>query len=434
MTKSESRRKIKYPQFLKRALCERRLPNGKHNFSDLRVRDFLRAYKSRRAFQDHQTVMFTNTFMLGEGSLAAADVKELAHIGEMHHIYPLRCVMKTYSNWKRFKHKLKFRSDKEFGISHIPHGRKLYEMIIRQTAGMSVRHVRALGKREHRKTKKELLKITGTKTIEKAARKCASGLVQSFESYEAVRGYVKKILTKLMDTCKKTFPRTPRSLYEFPPIRVRKLRPGMSMAYYELPVSTCKNPLGRSNDKGRVVIQIEDLKHVNVAELTVLIAHEVFPGHFFQSAVYRTAPFVFANWFVEGWALYAERVCDAFGPDFIAARLLMRLLRAARCIIDPAIHLDNLSYSDAKKKFQKLVPHLSEQVRTAEVLRYAAIPGQACGYLPGAHLIEKWSRQITPSRDFHDRILSNGAGSVEYVRSSLFRSAKHRRSRTSKQQ
>ncbi len=368
--------------------------------------------------------------MYGEGSLPADDVKDIAHIGERYHIYPLRCVMKLFSNWKRFKHKLTFRSDKQLGISHVPQGRKLYEMIVRQTAGMSVRSVRALGKREHRKATKELLKITGTKTIEEAAKACASGLVKSFESYEAVRKYVKGILERLMDACRDTFPRTPKSVRDFPPIYVHKLRPGMSMAYYELPVSTCKYPLGKPSDKGRVVIQIEDLKHVNVAELTVLIAHEVFPGHFFQSAVFRTPPFVFANWFVEGWALYAERVCDTFGPEFIAARLLMRLLRAARCIIDPAIHLDGLTLSGAKRKFQKLVPHLSEQVRTAELLRYAAIPGQACGYLPGAHLIEKWSKQI--KHRFHERILSNGAGSVEYVRANLFQNAKPRRSRASK--
>lgn len=429
MTKrSGSRKKMRktYLQFFKRALCERKLPNG-NNASDLRVRDFLHTYKSRKAYQDHQSVVFMNTFMYGEGSLDASDVNELARIGEKHHIYPLRSVMKLYRNWNRFKHKLKYRSNKQFGISHVPNGRKLYEMIIRQTAGMSVRRVRALGKREHQKAKKQLLKITRTKTIEKAAKECASGLVKSFESYEAVRKYVKSILTRLMDTCKKAFPRTPKSLREFPPIRVQKLRPGMSMAYYELPVSTCKDPLGSVRDKGRVVIQIEDLKRVNVAELTVLIAHEVFPGHFFQSAVFRTAPFVFANWFVEGWALYAEKVCDTFGPEFIAARLLMRLLRAARCIIDPAIHLDGLTFSGAKARFQKLVPHLSEQVRTAEVLRYAAIPGQACGYLPGACLIEKWSHRFKNPREFHERILANGAGSVEYVQTGLFRSGKSRR-------
>lgn len=420
-----------YLQFFKRALCDRKVPRDKKYQRDQRVRDFLNSFRQRAAFENHQRVAFTNTFMYGEGRLTKENVKALREIGKKHLIYPVRSVMKLHSNWKTFKNKLKFRSDSEIGLSCTPNGKKLYDMIIRQTTGMSTRRIRALGRFEHRKTTRELLRVTDSRTIEEAARKCQNGLIKSFDSYKDVRSFVKHtILKSLIQVCRKTFPRANLKLSDFPPIEVRKLRPGMSMAYYELPHATCKYPLGHPKQKGRVVVQIEDLHRVNVAELTVLIAHEVFPGHFYQTAIFRTPPFIFANWFVEGWALYTENVCDVFGKHYIAARLLMRLLRAARCVIDPAIHVDKLSLTQAKKRFAKLVPHLSEQIRTIELIRYVAIPGQACGYLPGACMIEKWARKYGSTtkklKRFHEKILLNGAGSVEYVRSSLSRSEKRR--------
>jgi uncharacterized protein (DUF885 family) len=385
------------------------------------------AWKSRRKFHKQQSVVFLNTFMHGEGNIDKDSI-EMLHKYSADGMYPLRCVMRTYKNWNRVKHQIKTRPDSEFGISHVPHGSALYDLIVRQTTGMSVSHVRTLGRREHASTKKQLLKVTQTKNLKEAARKCKSECM-SFESYKDVEHFVKhKILRDLMRIARETFYRVPIKLSEFPPIQVRKLRPGMSMAYYELPKSSCKYPLGKRSDKGRVVVQIEDLRRVNIPELTVLIAHEVFPGHFFQTVTYPTAPYIFANWYVEGWALYTERLCDTFGPMFVAARLLMRLLRAARCIIDPAIHLDGLTFADAKKRFKKLVPHLSTNIRNAELLRYAAIPGQACGYLPGAVQIERWSKKYSHDlKRFHDVLLSGGAGSVAYVRANLTRSLRRRR-------
>ena len=416
-----------YPQFFKRTLCDRKLPNEVHKDADERTKEFMHAWRSRRRFEKQQSVVFMNTFMQGEGSIDKESVETLQKFAK-EGIYPLKSVMRTYENWNRVKRKIKTRPDSQFGISHVPHGSKLYDLIIRQTTGMSVARVRALGHREFMKTKRELLKVTKTKTLKEAAYKCKEQTT-SFESYKHVEDFIKhKILGDLMRVCKETFHRVPKKLSEFPPIEVRKLRPGMSMAYYELPSSTCKYPFGKPSDKGRVVVQIEDLKRVNIAELTVLIAHEVFPGHFFQTIEYPTAPYIFANWYVEGWALYTERLCDMFGPMFVAARLLMRLLRSARCIIDPAIHLDGLTFSDAKKRFKKMLPHLSTTVRNAELLRYAAIPGQACGYLPGAVQIERWSKKYSHDlKRFHDVLLSGGAGSVAYVRANLIRSLRRRR-------
>jgi uncharacterized protein (DUF885 family) len=411
-----------YYQFFKDTLCERKISPKLARSSDRRTREFVQTYLRRRAFKAHDAVCFMNTFARGEGMITKEDVELLQECAKRYSIYPQRSVMRTFRNWDKVKHKIKTRSDSEFGISYVPRGSAFYNMLIRQTIGMSVSRVRALGQKEYETALSQLLRITKQKTLEDAANACKK--YESFDSYKDVERLIQTILTKLVDLCKHSFGRIPDA-DDFPPIRVQKLKPGSSVAYYELPEATCEFPLGAPGDKGRVVVQIEDLQRVDVAEITLLIAHEVFPGHFYQIIMYPTPPFVYANWYVEGWALYTERVCDALGTVYVAARLLMRILRAARCIIDPMIHADGITFAEAKEKFAELVPHLSPQMQTAELIRYAAMPAQACGYLPGAVYIEKWSKKFHNLKHFHHVLLSGGAGSVEYVRSNLFPREKH---------
>jgi uncharacterized protein (DUF885 family) len=96
-------------------------------------------------------------------------------------------------------------------------------------------------------------------------------------------------------------------------------------------------------------------------------------------------------------------------------RLSQRLLRAARCIVDTAIHERGISFSKAKKMYAKLLPHLSKQMVESDILRYIAVPGQACSYLSGAVRFEKFARRAKSLQDFHTGILTRGAGPIDYV-------------------
>ncbi len=155
--------------------------------------------------------------------------------------------------------------------------------------------------------------------------------------------------------------------------------------------------------------------------------HEGVPGHHFQLSIQRSledVPLhqrVFTHTgFVEGWALYAERLAaeaglyegDAWGN---LGRLRMELLRAARMVVDTGIHRHRWTRTDGIDYLTDL--GFDPDRAAAEVDRYIVWPGQAPAYLVGMITIldlREKARETLGDRfdvaEFHDTIL--GAGSV----------------------
>jgi len=122
-----------------------------------------------------------------------------------------------------------------------------------------------------------------------------------------------------------------------------------------------------------------------------LAAHEGRPGHELQFtamvergiSLARTL-FAFNSVNVEGWALYAEAEMVPYEPlegQLIALQL--RLLRAARAMLDPML---NLGFTDRERAGQVLTEDvgLSEPMARQELDRYTFnAPGQAGSYFYG---------------------------------------------------
>lgn len=408
---------MKYPAFFRSILCKTSKELNDLDWSpkrsdDLRTKTFKRYHCQRKPFRDLERVVYGNTFNQGLGPLEPRDALRMIKTGRRKQIWPVRRIFKLFANAKRLERKFgrHLRGDDKVGICHVPGGSAYYKHFIRQTTGHTIRAVRNLGKTEYASIVAELKACTNEEDLARAIKHCE--VLKSFSSYEDVRKEAIHILKKLEDVCRPEFTKMPK---KYPRIIVRKYIPGSSLAYYRIPNISCKYMYGRTSDRGQVVIQVENLHRVNLAELTLLMAHEVFPGHFYQMYCYRTPHFVFATWFNEGWGLYVERFVDAFGPAYKVMRLSQRLLRAARCIVDTAIHDKGISFSKAKKMYAKLLPHLSSQMVESDILRYIAVPGQACSYLPGAVKFEKFARRARSMKAFHDRILHRGAGPEKYV-------------------
>ncbi len=400
-----------YNRFFRSLICSNRVPK-KTKYNDIRTRTFMKFYKQRLPYVDLQDVIFTNTFVQSVDPISGSDAKKMIKIGKKKNIWPVSRVMQIYPNWKRFAHKFQARGDKKVGIKYVPGGKDYYKLVTRQTTEYNVREVIHIGKKDYNKTKKELLECTGTTSIIDAIRTLD---MTSFNTYADVQNRVAKILKRLLKAAEGVFPKIPK-LKHFPKITIQKLEPGTSIAYYALPTLSCKYPTGKPGDKGEVVIQIENLKCVNMYEITALLAHEVFPGHFYQTIQFPRPQFVFANWYVEGWALYVERIVDQFGPKYRAMRLIQRLMRDARCIVDPAIHYKGISFQKAKALYKKLLPHLSDTLVEGDILRYIAMPGQACGYLTGCIRFEKKAKKFKKDiLRFHKLVLERGPGPVPYV-------------------
>ncbi len=195
-----------------------------------------------------------------------------------------------------------------------------------------------------------------------------------------------------------------------------KTAPG---AYYEQPSLDGSRP-------GRFYANLYDIEATPKFGMRTLAAHEGIPGHHFQIAIaleLEGVPllrrFGLFTAYVEGWALYAERVAWELGlmptnADNIG-RLTAELFRAVRLVVDTGIHHKRWTREEAID-YMLANTGMAESDVVAEIERYIVMPGQATAYKVGMlkilELRERAMDQLGDRFDlgeFHDVILKNGA-------------------------
>jgi uncharacterized protein (DUF885 family) len=153
------------------------------------------------------------------------------------------------------------------------------------------------------------------------------------------------------------------------------------------------------------------------AQLPTIAVHETYPGHHWQlSWAAQLSPAVRcvhrSSFFAEGWALYAEGMMREQGyftdPAHELAHLAARIFRAARMVVDTALHCGDMDPGQAQE-FITTRASLSPDTAKAEVDRYCAWPTQAPSYLTGCLEIEqlraKWPGEL---KDFHNTLAGSG--------------------------
>jgi uncharacterized protein (DUF885 family) len=154
--------------------------------------------------------------------------------------------------------------------------------------------------------------------------------------------------------------------------------------------------------------------------MPTISAHEAYPGHHWHLVTMQQAPMLRqvnrSSYFAEGWGLYAERVMREHGffadPKDELSHLDLRIFRAARIIVDTALHTGEMGFDEAVD-FMQTRASLSEPNARAEVIRYLAWPTQAASYLTGCLEIERIREAYLSSgrgglRDFHDTLARSG--------------------------
>jgi hypothetical protein len=148
-------------------------------------------------------------------------------------------------------------------------------------------------------------------------------------------------------------------------------------------------PLGTPPTEGKAAAAYDDFTFKAAA--WTLTAHEGRPGHDlqFSSMVERgvsiaRSVFAFNSVNVEGWALYAEAEFKPYEPlDGQMIALQLRLLRAARAILDPMLNLGMITVPRAHDILVQDVG-LSEAFTHEELERFTFnSPGQATSYFYG---------------------------------------------------
>jgi len=177
---------------------------------------------------------------------------------------------------------------------------------------------------------------------------------------------------------------------------------------------------------GHINVNESDPEHRLVLNVEAIAYHEGIPGHHLQLSIAQelTGQPSFRKYedytaFVEGWALYSERLGKEVGryqdPYSDYGRLENEMWRAISLVIDTGVHDKHWSRDQMVAYFHRYTA-MDEPNVQSEVDRYIAWPGQALAYKLGQLEILKLRQYAKDQmgekfdiRSFHDELLDGGA-------------------------
>ena len=201
---------------------------------------------------------------------------------------------------------------------------------------------------------------------------------------------------------------------------------GAAGAYYNPPSFDGSRP-------GTFYANLRDPREVQKFGMRTLTYHEAVPGHHLQLALSwemeglpffrRVIPFTA---YMEGWALYAERLALEQGwhptPYDRLGAYQAEMFRAVRLVVDTGIHAKRWTRAQAFDYMLRNTGQPPGDVQ-AEIDRYIVMPGQACAYKIGQleilalrHEAMQRLGERFDLRAFHDVVLGEGAVPLALLR------------------
>lgn len=326
----------------------------------------------------------------------------------------------TFAKFVRDEYAPKGRTD--IGIWALPQGDERYAFAVRlqTTTNMTPEEIHQLGLREVARIEAEQLEIarqlgfSDLKTFKESLRKNPDVHPKSRQQIlDEYRTYTDQMWKRLPEY----FGRLPKAKLEILPVE----------SFREKTASTSYNQGTPDGSRpGHVFVNTYDYENQLTINNEDTAYHEGVPGHHMQISIAQEQtdlpPFrqqAFYTAYVEGWALYTERLGKEMGfyqnPYNNYGRLDDEMWRAARLVVDTGIHYEKWKRDQV---VQYLRDHSSqnEAYFQAETDRYIAWPGQALAYKVGQltilRLREKARSELGAKfdiRGFHDEVLGGGA-------------------------
>lgn len=177
---------------------------------------------------------------------------------------------------------------------------------------------------------------------------------------------------------------------------------------------------------GHVMVNTGDFAERQTMSIETTALHEGVPGHHMQISIAQELQGLPAfrqqggyNAYVEGWALYAERLGEELGfyqdPYSYYGHLQDEMLRAIRLVVDTGLHYKKWNRQQVVDFFHAH-SGIEEVDVQSETDRYIVWPGQALGYKIGQLKIVELRQYANQKlgkkfdlRAFHDEVLGAGA-------------------------
>jgi uncharacterized protein (DUF885 family) len=316
------------------------------------------------------------------------------------------------------------------GVWQLPDGDAFYQFLVRQytTTDMSPQQVHELGLREVARTHREMAEIMRKVGFDGDLRAFMQQIKADPRFYlkddEAgraaylarARGIVAAMQAKLPEAFLKP-PPLPLEIQPTPAYRAA----GAPSGFYTAGTADGSRP-------GIVSLNLSKLDESPLYDLESLLYHEAVPGHHLQISSILVDPTipqlrkVERYWensaFVEGWALYAERLGKEMGffqdPYSDFGRLAAELWRATRLVVDSGLHYKRWTREQAIAYLDENTPS-PHSTNEGAVDRYLAVPGQATSFMVGMqHILAERERAKQALgagfdlRQFHGVVLENG--------------------------
>jgi uncharacterized protein (DUF885 family) len=311
----------------------------------------------------------------------------------------------------------------EPGMWSLPDGEARYAFAVKQltTSNLTPEEIHQIGLREVARIEGEMRQVadqlgySDLKSLNAAIEKNPKLHGQSREQIlDLYRHYIDQMYAKLPEL----FGRLPKA----------KIEVVQTEAFREKDASAAEYEPGSPDGSrpGRVRVNTGSPGERKIITCESTSYHEGVPGHHMQLSIAQELPSLPPfrqqggyTGFIEGWALYSERLGKEVGfyqdPYSNYGRLQDEMLRAVRLVVDTGFHYKRWTRDQVVQYFHDHSATDEVEVQT-ETDRYTAWPGQALAYKVGQlkilELRERAKTELGPKfdiRSFHDEVLGAGA-------------------------